>query len=180
MKTNYALNESDNSIIEHIVENMYQNKEKLIGKTISWETLTTNYFDFELPDNDMDKIYWVRMRPIWVSSLNKKFIECNYPCRLSTVYGYGVNLLIHGSAISDTLAKRTKRVTKAIQLSINLFDDMQMAFPEAKKILKISSDIMTETLFGILGRIDNSRLPTSQRNELKRIIQKSLPESDEE
>lgn len=179
-KKNYVLDDSDDSLIENAIEKLFQNKEQLVGKTISWETLTTSYLKRDLPNNDMDSIYWVRLRPTWVQALNKKFIEAKYPCRLKTVYGYGVDLLINGNAVNDALSYRTKKVTKAMQLSIKLFDDYQVCFPEAKKILKISSNIMTETLFGILGRIENSRLPASQRNELKSVIQKCLPESDEE
>jgi len=177
---NYVLDDSADSIIENIVEKLYQNREKLVGKTISWESLTGDYMKKDLPNDDLSNIYWIRYRPTWVQAINKKFIKAKYPCRLKTVYGYGVDLLIHESAVSNILAQRTKKVTKAIQLSIDLFNDMQVCFPEAKKILKISGNIMTETLFGILGRIDNSRLPASQRNELKKIIAKGLPSSEEE
>lgn len=154
--------------------NYYKSMENIIRQTIDdtdeFET-KLNEVKFELDGINTDTKRLSNKIGIFNGKLNEMGV---------TNYGYGVDLLINDSAVNNILAQRTKKVTKAIQLSINLFDDLQVCFPEAKKVLKISGNIMTETLFGILGRIDNSRLPVAQRKALKGIIAKGLPESDEE
>lgn len=177
---NYYIHTDEVKLLESVSEKLYQSKDNLIGKSISWESLTTNYFKADLPSTPIETIYWKRYRIMWIKEINKLLLTNNYPCQLSVMHGMGVVLLSDGKAVSDKISWRFEKLSNNIGSSIDTFNSYIDAFPEEKKILKRCSSMMMDTLHCSLGLIDASRtLSKDMKEKMKSVIKKHLPEIEE-
>jgi hypothetical protein len=166
--------------VENISEKIYQNKDKLSGvKNITWETFTKDYLKLELPVNDVERLYWVNRRTVWVDVINKELLKNGYGCQLSVVPAIGVCLLTNGQAVSQNMTKRTRKISNTFNTTIELFESMKESFPEANKLIESFQRMTIDNLYAFSGRVDNSKLPRDIKRELKKILQKGLPASEE-
>lgn len=162
--------------LENIAERIYQNKEKISGiKNISWEEFTDKYLKLDLPINEVERLHWVNKRTVWMNEINKTFLKNEYNCQLSVVPTIGVCLLTNGQVISQNMSKRTAKITNVFNKTIELFESMKDAFPEANKSIESFQRMTIDNLYAFSGRIDNSKLPREIKRELKKFLQKNLP-----
>lgn len=180
MKTKiYTIGSADKNKIANLADKLFSERENLIGKIIDWEIFTKDYMKLPLPDNDLDRIYWVNKRPTWIEAINKELLKQELPCRLYITPNLGISVLINGTAAKLTMTKRTKKISNVMNTTIEMVNEMKECFPEASKILDAYSKMTTENLHFFSGRILNSKLPKAIKNELIKIIQKSLPPSED-
>lgn len=175
----YTLSDLSDERLEAVVEKFYTNRESLIGILINWEVITTDYFKVELPDNELERKYWVGFRPSWIKKINQLFIKCKYPIQLFVSYNKGCYLYSNNHAVNSIISKQIKKSTNSLKHSADLFNELKPCFPEAGKILNAASKMMLETQYGILGKIESSKLPGNTKSALKAIVQKCLPEEEE-
>jgi len=175
----YTLTDYPDELLASVCEKFYQGKENLVGNLISWEEITTNYLNLELPDSELERRYWVSLRSNWIRKMNSSFIQFKYPVRFKVFHSKGVQLYSDNHAVNSAISQGMKKVSNAIRNYSELFDSMRVCYPEATKLLGSASKMMTETLYGITGRIDSSKLPESTKTNLKAIVQRCLPIEEE-
>ena len=175
----YALRKTDKMKIKNLAERIFQVRESLIGRTIGWDDFTEKYMKLPIPNTDLERIQCVQYRTTWIDALNKEMVKQKYACKLFVVFNQGISILINGSASELTIRKRTRKISNVLGTTIEAVDDLKECFPEAAKLLEAYSKITIENLYAFSGRIDNSKLPQAIKRELKKIIQKSLPPSEE-
>ena len=142
--------------------------------------MTTHYFGYDLPDDEVERLHWVNNRTKWVEELNNKFLENKYPIQLRIEFGKGVYLLPDNSAVINRIKQRTQKNANTLGKTITVYKQMLECFPDAKKLLKPCLRMAEEELFAISGRLNNSKLPLPIKKELQEIIKDKLPLDNEE
>lgn len=178
--TNYDLKvRKDKVKIQNLAERLYQEREERVGKIVEWDVFTEKYIKLSLPNTDLERVRYVQARTKWIELINKEMVKNKYACKLFVIPCRGVSILINGSASELTIRKRTIKISNVLGSTIETIEEMKECFPEASKLLNAFAKITVENLYAFSGRIDNSKLPFSIRKELKKIIQKALPPSEE-
>lgn len=175
----YTLTDYPDELLASVCERFYQNKNNLVGNLISWQEITTNYLNLELPDSELERRYWVSLRSNWIRKMNTLFIQFKYPVRFKVFHSKGVQLYSDNHAVNSAVSQGIRKVSNAIKNYTELFNSMKTCYPEASKLLGSVSKMMTETQFGIIGRIDSAKLPDSTKTNLKAIVQRCLPIEEE-
>lgn len=174
--------EHDSKRLQEAANKIYDQKEDLLGKQITWEGFTTEYMDFPAPNGDeLIRQRWIAARTTWVKALNELFIENKQPFHLEVLHSHGVYLLTDKPAAFKKISKRCKRQVNLYRTTV---DEMQKikaskAFPEVNRAIQGFTNIVREGMYGFLGKIENTRtLPKGAKEEIKEIIRKALPPSD--
>lgn len=175
MKINYNLKCDQKPLIDTVIESLYQNKEKESVKLIKWEKVTTEWLNFPLPNDELDRKNWINYRSMWVKKLNETFIEAKYPCHLEVQRGEGVWLLINGAVVIKKISKRGKKIKSDINGTIKIFDELISCFPKEQKALNHFKNISSNMMFAISGMIFNSNLPEEVKVSFLSEFNKGLP-----
>ncbi len=177
----YALTkENDSDRIDHVVERLHNEKDKVTQ--ISWENFTTDYMGFDLPNGDeVVRNKWVDLRSTWVNRINQRFLEVRYPHHLDVVWGFGVELLSDNPAAMRKVVKKIRRQASATSDATHecrrLIDSKM--FPRMHKLLSFVDDTMRNSMMMVIGHIDSDqRIPKNKKAELKQAIRKGLPPSE--
>lgn len=180
MKENtFTFNKSDADKIKSATEKLYQDRDQFRGKIITWEDFWSQLLYFDLPDNDLNRHYWINIRTSFVRAINAQFAEYKYPCWLNVIYDNGVVLLIDKDAALHTSVKYTNKIINSVKLSKSILENHLESFdePEAKHIMKTSLRFIDNTFYSIIGMVVGSKLPESSKQEIITKIQKALPSS---
>lgn len=181
MKNKYALNvKVHKSKIMSIAEKLYENKDKLVNKLIRWETFTTDFLLLTLPTEEVEHLQWINRRRVWVDAINKQLLKNEYACQLYVIFGLGVQLLTNGNVITQSMSKRTKKIANTFNTTIEMCEMLKGAYPEAFKEIESFQKMNEEALYGLYGRISNSRkIPSAAKRELLNELKKALPPSED-
>jgi hypothetical protein len=185
MKNNiYVIGKKDFPHLKNVAERIYEEREELQGKIISWENFTSKYFWFTLPeegDNYM-KECWIRKRTTLKDAVNKYFINQHYLCSLEVVgKEQGIIVNIGESLINKTTIKDYKKLTNAHKSGVKGYSDLLGIDFHLDPILK--SHIRRSRDLGIftLGQLEyDKKINPVLKNQLKAIILKSLPPANTE
>jgi len=85
MKNNvYVIKQKDFPHVKNIAERIYEERNELQGKIISWESFTSKYFWFDLPEEGDDYMMecWIRKRTTLSDAINQYFVNQGYLCNL--------------------------------------------------------------------------------------------------
>jgi hypothetical protein len=176
----YNITKENYSKIEYTIEKLYQHKDRLIGKTITWDDFTTDLLKFELPYDKLSKITWREYRPRWVTMVNEGFLQRQYPCQLIIKYNKGVELSVDGAAVREKITFRFDKLVNNIETNKKTAENMVDTFPEAKKILMRVSHMQGDLIFTLGGMIDSSKqIPLELKRQLRAIVQKHYPSFEE-
>lgn len=179
MEMYYLSTVDDRELVEHVAEYLYQHQENLIGKTITYEELT-KFLRKSLPDGDIETIYWKRNRADWVQKINDQFIVSKYPCQLKIVHDTGVELLVDKMAVIEKLTKRFTSFGNNIENTADIFDEMRIAFPNARRLFKKASVMLRDARTYAIGMIEQDRsIPLEMKRKMIESLMKSLPPSEE-
>ena len=175
MRKYFGLTNNDLEKVAAIADKIYTNRDRIVGKLISWESLTIHYFNFDLPSDELEHKDWVNSRPHWIVLLNKEFIKRNNACRLNVVHGQGLELLINKAMVGRHITDSTKKATNCLKTITNRTDEMITCDTEGKNFLRMFNNKIKGTLIYLYGEVSLSKLPNEWKKELMKLIKKNLP-----
>jgi len=175
----YALQGKDKVKIGTLAKRIYDEREERKGRILDWDVFTIEYMNFPLPTTDLDRVLYSRYRTTWVVEINKVMVKQKYACKLFVAFDKGISILINGSASELTIRKKTRKISNTLEATVEAIEELKECFPTASKLLEVYHKIILDNQYTFLGRIENSNLPAEIKRELKRIIQKGLPPSEE-
>ena len=183
MKNNkFSIREKKDAIlIQMVAEILNKKKEKLVGKIISWEFITEEFgFTVPLPEEEMEMSQWVHVRSAWIGYINDEFIRNKYPCKLFVMRNKGVILTTNGVVPGKTATKEYKKIFNTHKTGINRMNILKESHPTLVKFIERWVSNIEDGSIYMLGQLTRDRtLPINVRREMKKIIQESLPLSDE-
>jgi len=176
----YSITQQDIQRLRNVCDRLYIDKEKLDGKLISWESFTSNWLWFDLPENELDRENWKKLRSHWKNSINSEFIKLKRPCELFIVRGRGVQLLANKMASHRYSSDRMKSYVGNVKNTMVGCSERALSNPDEKKLFKRLESAFNGFLYQALGVIDDARLPAAQKQEWKLMIKKSIPKNEVE
>lgn len=185
MKNNiYVIRQKDFSHLKNVAERIYAERRELQGQLISWESFTSDYFWFDLPEEDDDYMNecWIRKRTTLKDAVNKYFIDQRYLCNLE-VYGrdQGIIVNIGEALVTKTTIKDFKKITNVHKSGIKSYSDLLGIDLNLDPILKSHIRRLRDLGIFTLGQLEYDRkIKPALKNELKAIILKSLPPANTE
>jgi len=176
----YSITKDDKFRLANAAEKIYLKRAELIGKTITWELLTTKWLWFDLPETELDRNVWVPARRTWMKALNAEFRKMKRAVRLYNVFGHGVKLEEQGSMSHKSTMKGVRKVTNVFHNTIDDIDGILGSDPEGKRILKIMKMIYRRNLIYLHGEIQLSSLPGGVKRDIVKMIKENLPLDEEQ
>lgn len=175
----YSITKEDISRLKNTADRFYSKREDLDSKLISWESFTTDWLWFELPESLLDEEGWKKHRCHWKNSINDLFIELERPCELFVVRNRGVQLMINKLASHKYISDRIRSYSNNTKNTITGCKERVISNPESKKLLKKITRMFESFSYQAIGAIDDSRLPADLKIEWKRTFKKNLPKDEE-
>jgi len=177
MIKHYSISKShnDKTRLSIVAEKIYVQQKNLIGKTISWESLTTKWLWFEMPETALENNIWVQERPKWMRAFNDEWERRGNTIRFFNEPTKGVKLLEGSEMVNTVVTKDTKRLSKCHNNVIKNANGIIRGNPEGKKIIQKWSAGIRRTSIYMHGEIQLSSLPLWMKRDLLKIIKDSLP-----
>jgi hypothetical protein len=175
MIKHYSISKEDQSRLANVAEKIYLKRAELINELISWESLTTKWMWFDLPDTELDRIAWIDIRPTWMRAINNEFRQRKYPVRLYNVFGHGVELKEQGAMSNKAVFSGAKKITNVFGNVLDNAEGVIESDPEGKRVLQNMSMGLRRTMIYWHGEIQLSTLPGGVKSDLIKMIKENLP-----
>lgn len=169
-------------MVERVALQIWENREELIGKIISWDEFLTDFVMDTVPEPDSleEKIYKERRNNYWKDGINAYLTAHGYPCQLFKARGQGLILKINSKAASASVLVRMTQQASLIKRSIIGLTALSRAEynPSARRSFIAIAGMMTSIGYQLIGTAEiHPHLSTPAKFQIKKILQKALVDS---